>query len=194
MSPFRRWLVKWARTVHLYTTLFALALVLFFAATGFMLNHEDWFSPAEPYHTERKGTIAPRLLKPLDKLGVVEALRRDFGAVGAVDSFEDEEDRVRVVFKRPGTQVTAEVLKEDGAAEVLHDTRGFAGVLLDLHRGKTTGPAWGLVIDAVCVVLFGIAATGLVLWWSLRGRGRYGLAVVALGIAAGFAAYFAFVP
>lgn len=194
MSPFRRWLIKWARTAHLYTTLFALALILFFASTGFMLNHEDWFSPAEPYHTERKGTIAPTLLNPLDKLGVVEALRKDFGAVGALDTFEDEEDRVRVVFKRPGTQVTAEVMKEDGATEVAHDTRGFAGVLLDLHRGKTTGTAWSLVIDAVCVVLFTIAATGLVMWWSLRGRGRFGLAVVALGVVIGFTIYFAFVP
>ncbi len=194
MSPFRRWVIKWARTVHLYSTLFALALILFFASTGFMLNHEDWFSPAEPYHTERKGTIAPKLLKPLDKLGVVEALRKDFGAVGALETFEDEEDRVRVVFKRPGTQVTAEILKQDGATEVAHDTRGVAGVLLDLHRGKTTGTAWSLVIDAACGVLFAIAATGLVMWWTLRGRGRYGLAVIALGLVAGFAIYFAFVP
>lgn len=194
MSPFRRWFIKWARTVHLYTTLAALALILFFTATGFMLNHEDWFSPAEPYRTERKGTISHKLLKPTDKLGVVEALRKDFGAIGAVDTFEDEEDRVRVVFKRPGTQVTAEVLKEDGSTEVTHDTRGIAGVMLDLHRGKTTGTAWSLVLDVVCAVLFGISATGLVMWWSLRGRGRYGLAVIAFGIVVGFAIYFVFVP
>jgi hypothetical protein len=43
MSPFRRWLIKTARTVHLYATLFGLVLILFFAVTGFMLNHIEWF-------------------------------------------------------------------------------------------------------------------------------------------------------
>jgi len=38
-----RLVVKWARTVHVYLTLFGFGLLLFFAVTGFMLNHEDMF-------------------------------------------------------------------------------------------------------------------------------------------------------
>src|ERR1700676_703403 len=109
MSPFHRGLVKWARTVHLYTTLFALALVLFFSITGFMLNHEDWFGTSDPHTHTDTGSIPTALLQGPDKLAVVELLRKEFGATGAVDSFEEEEggESFRVVFKSPGRRVEA---------------------------------------------------------------------------------------
>ncbi len=196
MSPFHRWFIKSARTAHLYGTLSALALVVFFSVTGFMLNHEDWFSPVDPVIRERDGSVPPALLTGPDKLGVVERLRKDFGAVGALDSFEAEPEAasVRVVFKAPGREFTAVIDRETGEVRATSASRGFGGLLMDLHRGKSTGTAWSLVIDAVCAALLVISATGLVLWSSLRGRGRFGAAVLVLGTAAGFAVYFAFVP
>jgi uncharacterized protein len=194
MSPQRRWLLKWARIVHLYLALFALGLVLFFALTGFMLNHEDWFSPRDPYVRTWTGYISTDLLPEPDRLGVVEALRNDLGAVGVVDSFEVEEDRLRVLFKRSGSNLEATIQRNSGAAEITCESRGIVGVLLDLHRGKVTGSAWSLTIDSVCVALVVISGTGLVLWWSLRGRGRYTLSVLAIGIMLGLVVYARFVP
>lgn len=192
MSPLFRWSVKWARTVHLYLTLFALGLLLFFAATGFMLNHEDWFSPAEPHTTEKKGTIPPELLREPDKLGIVELLRNDYGAVGPVSAFEVEDDQLRVVFKRPGTQAEAVIRRDDGSAEVTVKTWGLNGFMMDLHRGKDVSRPWHLIIDLVAVVYLILAATGLTMWWSLKGRGRYGLAVIAVGVALSVAVVLAF--
>jgi hypothetical protein len=181
MSPVKREVIRWARTVHLYLTLFALALVLFFSVTGFMLNHEDWFVPPTSFERTHKGTMPTEILAGPDKLAVAELLRKDYGAVGLVDSFETEEDRLRVVFKRPGTEVEAIIQRESAEAEVTVRTRGVNAVLLDLHRGKSTGAAWSVVIDATCVVLVILSATGLVMWSSLRGRGKYGLLVIAGG-------------
>jgi hypothetical protein len=50
------------------------------------------------------------------------------------------------------------------------------------------------MIDAVCVFLLIIAGTGLVLRWSLRGRGRAGAAVIAFGVAAIGIIYWNHVP
>ena len=194
MSPARRNLLKWARTVHLYVTLSSLALILFFSVTGFMLNHEDWFGTDEPRVQTRTGALPTAILREPDKLAVVELLRKDYGAIGEMDSFEQDEDRLRVVFKRPGTRVDATIQREEGQTEVTCEYRGVAGLMLDLHRGKSTGRAWSLVIDAVCVALMIIAGTGLILWWSLRGRGKYGLALIAVGLILGLAVYFKFVP
>lgn len=184
MSPFRRELVKWARTVHLYVTLFALALVLFFSVTGFMLNHEDWFVPADSFSRVREGKVPPELLAdPPDKLRVVELLRKEFGAVGLVDSetLGTDDEQIRVVFKRPGTEVEALIVRETGATEVTIRTRGASAILLDLHRGKSTGAVWSVVIDVTCVVFVVLAVTGLIMWASLRGRGRYGVVVLIGG-------------
>lgn len=184
MSPFRREVVRWARTVHLYVTLFALALVLLFSVTGFMLNHEDWFVPADAYCRMHEGRIPTQLLaSPSNKLAVVELLRKDHGAVGLVDSetFDTEDDPIRIVFKRPGTEVEALIQRETGTTEVTIRTRGPWAILLDLHRGKSTGMVWSLVIDATCVALLILAATGLIMWASLRGRGRFSMPVLIGG-------------
>jgi len=194
MSHAHRLLLKWARTAHVYLTLFGLGLVLFFAVTGFLLNHEEWFGVEVTSTRTTTGTVPTGLLKEPDRLAVVELLRKDFGARGTVDAFEAEADSLRVVFAGPGRRDEAEIGRADGRVTVTHSSRGLLGLLTDLHRGKSTGRAWGLLIDGVCVLLLVVSATGLVLWSSLRSRGRHGLAVLGLGLAASAGVYYLFVP
>lgn len=75
-----------------------------------------------------------------------------------------------------------------------HESRGLVGLLLDLHRGKTSGPAWSFVIDGVSILFVIVSATGLVLWSSLRSRAQHGLAILFVGAAVALAVYFATVP
>jgi hypothetical protein len=194
MAPAYRRLLKWARTIHVYLTLFGLVLILFFAVTGFMLNHEDWFGLNEPRTWDAEGTLSKGLLDPVDRLAVVEALRKHHGATGEVHSFKELDDAVEVEFLRPSGRVVAEVRREDGAVKLEFSATGLAGLLTDLHKGKSAGAAWGLVIDAVCVLLLVVSATGLVLWGSLKSRGKGGLAVTLLGAAAALAVYYLSVP
>ena len=99
-----------------------------------------------------------------------------------------------VEFIRPGHRVRAEVQRADGAAVANHELYGTSGVLTDLHKGKSSGGAWSVVIDAVCVLLGVICATGLVLWSSLKSRAKYGAVVVLLGGAVAVGVYWWFVP
>lgn len=184
MSPTGRRVLKWARRIHLYMTLFALGPLILFAVTGFMLNHEDWFVSGEPSARTVEGKLPTNLLEGPDRLAVVEALRANFAAVGPMDSFEEQDDVLTVVFKRPGLRIEAIVRREDGSTTVSFESRGINGVLLDLHRGKSTGLIWSVVIDAVCVVMVLAAGTGLILWSSLKDRGRSGIAVIAGGLLA----------
>ena len=195
MHPFHRRLLKVARTTHVYLTLFGLVLILFFALTGFMLNHEDWFGLGEPRTRTAVGSLRPDILRPtVDRLAVVEALRKDYGATGAVDSFRDDEELVEVVFLRPGSRAVAEIHRADGKTAVTIETRGVVGVMTDLHKGKSSGRVWGLLIDAVCVLLLVISATGLVLWSSLKSRGKWGVVAFLAGLVAAAAVYFWAVP
>jgi hypothetical protein len=197
MTQAHRWFLKWARTLHVYLTLFGLALLLFFALTGFMLNHEDWFSSPEPIRQTIEGKMPSAFLgEPTNQLGIVEKLRKDFGARGEVDIFEDDKDNdaIRVNFKSPGYFAEATIKREDGATEVRHEARGVVGVVLDLHRGKTSGLAWSCAIDGVSILFVIVSITGLILWSSLRGRAQHGLAVLMIGLALSLAVYFVWVP
>ena len=155
---------KWSRLLHIYLSMFGLLVIVFFSVTGIMLNHEEWFGFAEPRVSKHEGTLPAELLREPDKLGIVEKLRKDFAATGALDSFEVRDEEVALAFKSPGRRCEATITRVDGHAEVSVETHGFAGRLVELHRGTEAGPAWRLVIDATAILLLLSSITGLVLW------------------------------
>ena len=191
---FRLLFKKWSRLIHIYLSMLGLLAVVFFSITGIMLNHEEWFGFAEPRVKKNEGTVPVALLAAPDKLGIVEKLRKDFGATGALDSFDVRDDELALVFKSPGRRTEAAITRADGHAEVSIETHGFAGRFVELHRGTEAGPAWRLVIDATAILLLLSSLTGLVLW-LLVPKWRP-LGIVALVVCAGVcvAVYFVFVP
>ena len=73
--PVYRKLLHHTRTLHTYLTMLALVMFLFFAMTGFMLNHADWFGLDRTHETTVEMTIPPPALH--EKLALVEWLRRE---------------------------------------------------------------------------------------------------------------------
>lgn len=185
---------KWSRLIHIYLSMLGLLAIVFFSITGIMLNHEEWFGFAEPRISKKEGTVPAALLTAPDKLGIVEKLRKDLGATGALDSFDVRDDELALVFKSPGRRTEATIARADGHAEVSIETHGFAGRFVELHRGTEAGPAWRLVIDATAILLLLSSFTGLVLW-LLVPKWRP-LGIVALVVCAGVCAvvYLVFVP
>jgi hypothetical protein len=190
----RRLLKKWSRTLHIYLSMLGLLGIFFFALTGLMLNHPDWFGLSTPRVTRVEGAIPPQLLKEPDQLGVVEKLRQDFGATGAVDSFETDDDRITVVFKSPGRRVQAMIDRQKSRVEVLRETRGAAARLAELHRGTEGGSAWRLVIDAIAALQLVGALTGVFLWCLVPRWRPLGLAALAVCAVACGLVYWWFVP
>jgi hypothetical protein len=124
--------------------------------------------------------------KSTDKLAIVEYLRKYANAVGHVETeqggFENTEpDEMAVHFKRAGAQCDIFITRETGAyrGTLRKDQAEF---LMDLHRGKETSTLWHWIIDAVAVLYFVLAVTGLIMWWSLKGRGKHGGWVIAAGL------------
>lgn len=194
MGPAGRRFLSISRTLHIYLTIFACLLLLFFGTTGFMLNHAEWFGISDTRRDSVEGSIPRTALRPVDKFAVVEALRSEFGATGAVDSFEVEEEEIRVVFKRPGRRCEAIIKKEDGRTELTSESRGSGAVLTDLHKGASSGAAWAWVIDGTAILLVIGSLTGLILWISLPRRRAMGIVALSVGILCSAATYFFLVP
>ncbi len=228
MSPIYRRVLKVSRYLHLYSTFFGLALLLFFAITGFMLNHVEWFVEDDPPPriTEPRTLSTEKLHQGKypapneandeptgeEKLGVVEALRKEFNIAGELVSFQfltDEDEAgeklelIQVEFRRAGETTIAKINRISGITTVSRKSKGWAGIITDLHRGnrgnvtgevRFTGRIWSLVIDGTCILMLVISATGLVLWSSLKSRGKWGAVLLILGALGVFAVYYWWVP
>jgi hypothetical protein len=186
--------LKVVRSAHIYITMLALLLLLFFGATGFMLNHPDWFGLEEVRTSSRSGVLPQKMVDEGDKLAIVEKLRADFGALGALDSFETEPGLLRVVFKRPGSRTEATIVRQSGKLESTTESHGMAAVLTDLHMGHGAGQGWRWVIDITSILLLSASFTGLFLWISLPRRRRVGLVALAVGLLASLLTYLLLVP
>jgi len=144
MTQAHRWLIKWARTLHVYLTLFGFMLMLFFAVTGFMLNHENWFLPTQT----TTGKIPAKLLgPPEDRDGIIEILRDQFGVQGDIDSFDAVEATIRVRFKSEDGVCEAVIQRADGETVVAHRTEKQSRERITISEG--TMPKELLVPDDV---------------------------------------------
>lgn len=191
---FRNALRKWTRTLHIYVSMLGLCAILFFAATGFMLNHEEWFGFEEPSVRTVEGTLPAAILTGPDELAVAESLRKDFHATGLVDSFETYDDEIVVVFVSPGRRVQATIARPDGETELELESHGIAGRLVDLHRGGETGAAWRFLIDVTSVILVFAALSGLLLWSFVPKWRTIGLGAAIFSLAICGVVYFLLVP
>ncbi len=199
----RRWLAAWSRWLHIYLSMFSLAAIFFFSATGLTLNHPDWFFaehivertgrlPTEWLHT---GAAAPADWDEADfshevaKLEIAERLRAEQGLRGAVSDFLAFREECEITFQSPGYSAIARVNRATGdyVAEVAEND--FVTILNDLHKGRHAGRTWSWVVDISAIVGVLVAATGFILIFFLHLRRRTALATAALGFAALAALY-----
>lgn len=190
----RRRVAKLSRWLHIYGSMASLALVLFFAATGITLNHQDWFANQQ-VTAERHGIVNPSFLRTaapegVDKLQVVEYLRSNAGLRGALSDFRIDDGQCEVVFKGPGYEASAVVDRTTGRFDVTETRMGFAAVINDLHKGRDTGGAWKAVIDVSAALLVFISVTGLILLYFVH---KYRLAGIILLGAGALTSYIVFV-
>jgi uncharacterized protein len=213
VRPFKRRLsirfAKLMRWLHIYLSMFGLAVVLFFSVTGITLNHPDWFfSGAESTH-EAEGEIRPAWLhvagaaaaeppgepdRGVSKLEIVEHLRNAHAIHGALADFRVDEGECVVSFKGPGYGADAFIDRETGTYRLTETNHGFIAVINDLHKGRDTGPVWSVLIDVSAVLMTFISLTGLVLLFYLKLRRVPGLFVAVIGTIVAFVLYRIGVP
>lgn len=194
MNTMTRAIVSAARTLHVYLSMLGLAMMFFFAATGFMLNHAGWFESEEARMRTMQGHVSGELLGIPQKDALAEHLRGAFGIRGELTSLDVDDRQVTASFSSPGRRARAIIDRSDGAVEVVFEDDGPVQRLLALHKGKDAGGAWRRVIDAASLLLMFSAISGAVLWLSLPHRRRIGLAALAVSVVICVAVYLALVP
>ena len=207
---FKHHLAATIRWMHVYLSMFGLATIFFFGATGITLNHPDWAFGGAEVVVQAKGRVEPRWLnpaagisgareepeggRPVMKLEIVEHLRKEHGLRGALAEFKVDDAECMVTFKGPAYSADAFIDRETGRYTLTESSHGFLAVINDLHKGRDTGPAWSVVIDISAGLMVVVSLTGLALLFYIKRRRAPGLMIGLVGTAALAAMYWFWVP
>ena len=175
---------RWSRFIHVYTSMFALLIVLFFGLTGITLNHPQWTFGDEVDTSTVTGTLPFAVTLAdgsVDYLSISELVREEYGVHGSVDSFDTTGGEASIAYKNAGYAADVFVDVESGEYEVTIEQQGWVAVLNDLHKGRDTGGGWKWVIDVAAGFLVLISITGLVMQFFLRKRRRSAFVSVGVG-------------
>jgi uncharacterized protein len=194
-NPFwKRKLASVSRWLHIYLSMASFAILFFFAATGFTLNHQDWFASQQKTLRTRGSLNVQWLQGAVDKLQVVEYLRRKDGIHGAVDDFRIEDSQCTVSFKGPGYEADIVVDRRTGAFDITETRAGFVAIVNDLHKGRDAGQTWSKIIDIAALLMTVVSLTGLILIFFLHKRRLSGLLLLAAGGLSAYLIYVVWVP
>jgi len=168
--PLRLRLNAYLRWAHIYTSMFSLLIVLFFAVTGISLNHPDWVFGNAEKRSEVRGTLPPSWQKDgkADWLTVVEYLRATNSVRGAAGDYREDSSGDSLSFRALGYSVDALIDPKTGTYTLNVDQQGILAVMNDFHKGRDAGGAWAWVIDLAGGFLAFIALTGLFLLLYLK--------------------------
>jgi len=190
---FKREALKWSRTLHIYLSLSAFAMLLFFAATGVMLTH-DSFGLDQVQATSQQGKLNPDIAKAGQEAAVVAAARTAFGISIPLTNFNPSDDEIEIAFAGPSKRAQVFVQRATGEAEATFESRGFVGLMADLHKGAETGWVWRGVLDVVSVWIALSSITGFIMLLALPKRRALGLVITVVGTLLTLAAYAVYVP
>ena len=184
-----------ARELHGYLSALAFLALLFFSATGILLNHPEWMPAREAARQTQSFTLdAATLARVRAQSGdaqivILAAAVARRGVLGSFSTGEAIDTEMLLRFEGPRGNTTATVDLRTGGVELEVERANMFSMLNDLHRGKNAGAAWRWMIDIVGVTTLLLSLIGFVIFFSLRFRLGTSLALVAAGAAAMAAVY-----
>jgi hypothetical protein len=175
-----------SRVWHGYLSAFAFVWVLFFATSGILLNHPDWFGGGDVPIAERPVHLTPAELAAVKAhaepgRALVAVVRARAGLNGEFSSGDlvGDELFVRLKGARGSSDLRVSLTSGVGSASV--ETAPALGVFKELHRGELSGPVWRALIDIAGAILAISSVLGLVIYFSLRYRLRTALGLIGAG-------------
>ncbi|MDY7025493.1 MAG: PepSY-associated TM helix domain-containing protein [Pseudomonadota bacterium] len=198
--PYAQKVFRLSRWIHVYFSVFLLALLLFFCLTGFTLNHADWFN-ANKTVNQTEFVLAEVLQKQLQageqlpKSLLLAEVRQKTGLVNPSQiDWDLESGFIGIDYQLPAGYAYVEVLIDDARMVVEHQHAGFIALVNDLHKGRHSGAVWSWVIDicAFAMTLFSVA--GLLIMFQNKRYRPHAIPLFSIGFIAPLWLYFAFVP
>lgn len=172
--------------MHVYTSMLALVLTLFFGLTGITLNHPAWTFGDDLDVTTESGSLPISATfddGTTDYLSLSEFARDTYDVSGSVSAFQTSSGQATISYRNAGYAADLIVDTTDDTYEITIEQQGWVGVLNDLHKGRDTGSTWKWAIDVAAAFLVVVALTGLLMQFFLRKRRTSALLSAGAGLA-----------
>jgi len=199
-APWRRTVAAfevWNRKLHYYTGLYLTFFLWLFAFTGLLLNHPGW-TFAEFWATRKQSSLERSIQRPPDGPDLEQAreILTQLGIRGEIEWTSARADARRLDFRasRPGhifdiktdlDRLHATVERIDvntwGEVRILHSFTGVRRGDLRNQRDWILTSIWALCMDAVATGLLLMVLGSYYMWWRLRQKRAWGLAMLASG-------------
>jgi hypothetical protein len=174
-----------------------LVSILFFALTGFTLNHRDWFSNEEistikTFELPRQINVSewPVTQPMLLAQNIYDWLRKNHELTGPSyrADWNADEALLYLDVKRPGGYSTVEVDLRLSSVRLENSDYGALATLNDLHMGRGSSWIWSVFIDvsAWAMLLFSVTGMWLILPQKKRKQKLMGVGVMGALLMFGF--------
>ena len=182
----RRDFYRHARYVHGWLSAFAFIILLFFAATGLLLNHPEWFK-SDQQEQSFKLTLPSTLLHSIQdqenpSQPILDYVRQQHGLIGRYKSSEVLDGEVMIRLESPAGSTDVWVLLDNGETEITSKPASTVLLLNDLHRGKNVGTAWSWLIDISAIIILLLSLAGYILFLTIKTRLVTNLILTALSL------------
>lgn len=200
-----RFLDFWGRRVHIYVGLYFTLSLWFFSLSGLALNRPEWFmgeeGPSRAESTEQVAILAPQ---DTSAAGMAAELKSQLEIQGELDRFWLDPEGKKFWFRvtRPGLMTNVDVRLDSLNAKVRVTDWGPLVTANTLHTFTGVGPwrdrgrreplardwlattVWVLSMDALCVGLLYMVASGIYLWLRQPEKRATGAVFLGVGLVA----------
>jgi hypothetical protein len=195
--PFPAWkinLYRQCRLWHGWLSAFAFIALMFFSATGLLLNHPEWFADADAPARDSHAQLNPADLKGKSLTALGEILTSRKLVHGAYASGDIDEDLALLRFEGVRGNSSVSLDLASGKADIEYRKAGALTVLNDLHRGKNAGKAWQWLIDLSAGLFLVMSLLGYLLFFSMRHKLPQALFLTLGSVAVLILLFLLFVP
>tara|TARA_B100001287_G_C22593106_1_gene486645 strand:+ start:327 stop:1004 length:678 start_codon:yes stop_codon:yes gene_type:complete len=168
---------KYCRMLHAYLSAFAFLILMFFAASGLLLNHPEWFAGGEI--GEDKTTEANFSIEALSDVASIndegiafaEFAKERLPLLGdfhSAEVFPEEEAFLKFSGSKGNSDVVIDLV--NGKVEYEVTKASLVEIMHNLHRGKDSGAVWSKVIDVSAILILVMSMFGFLLMFFIKFR------------------------
>lgn len=185
--------------LHAYLSAFAFLALMFFAVTGLLLNHPDWFGsgrdePRDSIIHLPLAAIQQAQQQPQPEQALAALVAKKISLHGQLKQTDLIESDMLLHFEGVGGSSDVSIDLSSGRTEVSNSDAQFSRIIQDLHRGKNSGAAWKWLIDISAIVILALSMFGFILFFSVRFRVVVNIRLVVLSLALMIGLFLFFVP